>query len=58
MFKILSQPYPHNATPRKSIVLSIATGLFIASFLNYFNPSAQPIGTTQANHGYCRVLDW
>ncbi|NBB31096.1 LytTR family DNA-binding domain-containing protein [Cellulophaga sp. BC115SP] len=38
MFKILSQPYPHNATPRKSIVLSIATGLFIASFLNYFQP--------------------
>lgn len=38
MFKILSQPYPHNATPRKSIVLSVATGLFIASFLNYFQP--------------------
>jgi 1,4-dihydroxy-2-naphthoate octaprenyltransferase len=38
MFKILSQPYPHNETPRKSIVLSIATGLFIATFLNYFQP--------------------
>ena len=38
MFKILSQPYPHNAPPRKSIVLSIATGIFIATFLNYFQP--------------------
>jgi hypothetical protein len=38
MLKILKQPYPHAASNHKKLLISLATGFFIALFLIYFQP--------------------
>ncbi len=38
MLKILRQPYPHNDSTRRKLFLSFGAGIFISSFLIFFEP--------------------
>ncbi|MFC0185516.1 hypothetical protein ACFFJX_24965 [Pseudarcicella hirudinis] len=52
MFSILRQPYPHSESPRKRLILSVAAGIFIAGFLDIF----QPFGSSGWNNPYKLIL--